>query len=30
MKERRIPVGYSLAEFDADCTGLRELRNSGR
>lgn len=29
MKERRIPISYGLDEFDADCAGLRELRNGG-
>jgi len=29
MKERRIPVGYNLADFDADCEGLSELRKFG-
>jgi len=30
MKDRGIPVSYTLADFDADCEGLRELRNAGR
>lgn len=27
LKERRIPVTYSLSDFESDCEGLRELRN---
>jgi predicted HTH domain antitoxin len=30
MKDRRIPVNYTLTDFDADCESLRELRNSTR
>jgi predicted HTH domain antitoxin len=30
MKERRIPVSYGLADFDADCESLRDLRINGR
>lgn len=30
MKERGIPVNYSLADFDADCADLRELRGTVR
>lgn len=26
MKDRGIPVNYSLADFDSDCANLRELR----
>ncbi len=27
LKDRGIPVNYTLADFEADCEGLRELRN---
>ncbi|RJP42121.1 MAG: hypothetical protein C4547_00730 [Phycisphaerales bacterium] len=30
MKDRGIPVNYTLADFDADCESLRELRNGSR
>lgn len=30
MKDRGIAVNYTLADFDADCEGLRELRSAGR
>ena len=30
MKDRGIPVNYTLADFDADCKGLHEMRNAGR
>jgi predicted HTH domain antitoxin len=30
MKDRRIPVNYSLSDFEADCESLRELRNTSR
>jgi predicted HTH domain antitoxin len=30
MKDRGIPVNYTLADFEADTAGLRELRNASR
>lgn len=30
MKERGIPVNYSLSDFDADCEDLRGLRGTAR
>ncbi|GMU21966.1 MAG: hypothetical protein AMXMBFR13_20540 [Phycisphaerae bacterium] len=28
MKERAIPINYSLADFESDCEGRRELRDA--
>lgn len=30
MKERGIPVNYTLSDFESDCEGLRELRTTGK
>ncbi len=30
MKEREIPVNYTLSDFESDCRSLRELRAAPR